>query len=98
MGVESPLIEVEVSSVVSCDDIMDSSLLEMNDIWNIHNMNIRCLRSFMNSELEIFFCFPSRLQDISDTGYVTLAVKHNLILGVLGKKMGLPTCSPLLWS
>lgn len=84
------MIEVKSVNFVSCDNIMVSSLLEMNDIWNIHNTNIQHFSSLMNPELEILFCFLGRLQGISDMGHVTLAVKLGLTLGVSRKKWAYP--------
>lgn len=40
-GVGKPLTVAERAIFVSCNDITASFFLEMNDIWNIHNMNIR---------------------------------------------------------
>lgn len=78
------------ANFVSCDDIIASFLLEMNDIWNIHNTNIWHFSSFMNPELEILFCFLGRLQGIADIGNVTLAAKLSLIFGVSWKNWVYP--------
>lgn len=67
-GVGKPLSEVERANFVSCNDIMASFFLEMNDIWNIHNMNIWHFSWFMNPKLEILFCFLGRLEEVSDIG------------------------------
>lgn len=63
-------IKLKGSSFVLCGDIIASSLLEMNDIWNTSNMNIRHPSSFVNIESEIFF--PGRLRGISDKGMLPL--------------------------
>lgn len=61
LGIGKPIINAERASSVSCDGIMASSFLEMNDTWNIHNTNIWHFSSFMNPDLEMLSCFLGRL-------------------------------------
>lgn len=76
---------------VSCHGNVASFLLEMNDIWNIHNhTNTWHFSSFTNPELEILFCFIGRLQGISDRGSIILSAQ-------LSWYLGFPGFSRLLW-